>query len=170
MPASAIEGVLVPGCMALAPAVSRNGGVTVYKKGYHGPRNWMRTNYPDNYSIQLDIDQLGPGDEGSAFDWTFDDARLRSDFRTIAVFTRRLIEAGRNHDPRTYPLREVFGNADLDREVEGWSFYRDREATSEDSHLWHIHFSVWRTYINDEQHPKHSPRRRISRGRVADTS
>jgi hypothetical protein len=147
---SAIDEVLVPGCRALAPVVFRNGGTTVYKSGYHGPRDWMRRNYPNDYSIQHAKDQKGPGDKGSAFDWTFDDARLRSDFSTIAKFSRRLYVAGQTKDPRAYPLREFQGNIDSDRTVEGWSFYRERAITTSDtSHLWHIHFSVWRQYIND---------------------
>lgn len=146
---SAIDDVLVPGCRALAPAVFRNGGTTVYKTGYHGPRDWMRRNHPGDYSIQHAKDQRGPGDKGSAFDWTFDDARLRSDFRTIAKFSNRLYQAGKNKDPRAYPLREFYGNIDLDRTVEGWSFYRDRPGSSDSSHQWHIHFSIWRQYIND---------------------
>lgn len=145
---SAIDTVLVPGCLALS-SQCRNKGTTVLKTGYHGPRDWLRRNHPGDYSIELPIDQLGPGDKGAAFDLGFEDARLRSDFRTIAKFSNRLYVAGKNKDPRAYPLREFFGNIDLDRDVEGWSFYRDGPRSSDSSHLWHIHFSIWRKYIND---------------------
>lgn len=149
MATSAIEGVLVPGCLALA-SNSRNSGVTVNKGGYHSTRNWLKTNQPDDYSIQLPADKLGPGDEGSAFDWSFDDARLHSDFKTIAKFSTRLYEAGQRKDPRAYPMREFQGNIDSDRTVEGWSYYRDHALTTSDlTHLWHIHFSIWRKHIND---------------------
>lgn len=145
---SAISTVLWPGCKALAPSVSALGGITVNKGGYHSTRNWLRANEPNDYSIQLPADKLGPGDEGSALDWTFTDAQ-RSNFGTIAKFSRRLYEAGQRKDPRAYPLREFYGNIDSDRTVEGWSFYRDRPGSSDSSHLWHIHFSVYRKYIND---------------------
>ena len=146
--AGAIDTVLVPGCLALS-SVSRNSGTFVNKTGYHNSRNNLLQDHPDDYSVQLPIDRQGPGDKGSAFDWSFDDARLRSDFRTIAKFSKRLYEAGENKDPRTYPLREFYGNTDGDRDVEGWSYYRNGPRSSDKSHLWHIHFSVWRKYIND---------------------
>lgn len=149
MGTSAIEGVLWPGCKALAPEQSYNLGITVNKGGYHSTRNWLKANKPTDYSIQEAIDKLGPSDEGSALDWGFHDANERSDFRTIAKFSRRLYEAGQNHDPRAYPLREFYGNTDLDRDVEGWSYFRDGPRSSDDTHLFHIHFSVWRKYIND---------------------
>jgi hypothetical protein len=148
MATSAIEGVLWPGCRALAPKVSALGGITAFKTGYHGPRNWMKANHPNDYSIQLAIDKLGPGDEGSALDWTFTDAQ-KSDFSTIAKFSRRLFKAGQEKDPRAYPLREFYGNTDSDREVEGWSYYRNRAGSSDSTHLWHIHMSIYRKYIND---------------------
>jgi hypothetical protein len=149
MATSAIEGVLMPGLLRLA-SNSRNSGITVYKTGYHGPRNWLKANHPTDYSIQLPADLQGPGDEGAGADWSFDDARLHGDYKTIAKFSRLLYEAGQRKDPRAYPLREFQGNIDSDRTVEGWSFYREHAITTSDtSHLWHIHFSVWRKYIND---------------------
>lgn len=146
---SAITDILVPGCRALAPDVFRNGGTTVFKPGYHGPRDWMRKYHPSNYSIQLAKDLKGPATKGSAFDWTFSDAQA-GNYETIAKFSRRLYKAGQDDDPRAYPLREFQGNIDSDRTVEGWSYYRGHALTTSDtSHLWHIHFSIWRQYIDN---------------------
>jgi hypothetical protein len=125
------------------------GGITVNKGGYHSTRNWLKANKPTDYSIQESIDKLGPADAGSALDWTFSDAQ-RGDYKTIAKFSKRLYEAGKDKDPRAYPLREFYGNIDLDGTVEGWSYFRDEARSSDPSHAWHIHFSVWREYINDE--------------------
>lgn len=146
---SAIHDVLWPGIRDIVGSDAALSGITVNKGGYHSTRNWLRANEPGDYSIQLGIDQLGPGDEGAAIDVTFKSAQ-GGDFRNIAKFSTLLYEAGKRGDPRAYPLREFQGNIDLDRDVEGWSFYRDHALTSSDkSHLWHIHQSIFRKYLND---------------------
>jgi hypothetical protein len=48
-------------------------------------------------------------------------------------------------------MREFYGNTDSDREVEGWDYARGRSASSDDSHLWHIHISVHRKYVADKK-------------------
>src|SRR3990172_3421380 len=147
---SAIETILWPGLKALEPAQSVLSGIEADKPGYHNTRDrLLREGRTDDYSIQTAKDNKGPGDEGSAIDWTFRDAQA-GNFSTIAKYSNRLYAAGVNDDPRakTY-LREFFGNTDSDRTVEGWSYYRDASATSDNSHLWHIHLSIYRKYIND---------------------
>ncbi|WP_369335632.1 peptidoglycan-binding protein (plasmid) [Micromonospora sp. NBC_01405] len=141
---SAIETVLWPGLRGLAPK-SKLGGILARKRGYHNSRDHLPA---DDYSVQFYIDREGPADQGSAIDWTFPDAQ-DGDFRTIAHFSRLLLDAGRRGDSRAYPMREFFGNVDSDREVEGWDYARDKAATSDSSHLWHIHISIHRKYIND---------------------
>jgi len=146
---SAIRNVLWPGILEIVGTDAVLSGITVNKGGYHSTRNWLKINRPGDYSIEEPIDQLGPGDQGAAIDVTFRSAQ-GGDFRNIARYSQRLLVAGLHEDPRTYPLREFFGNADLDREVEGWSYFRKAAKSSDDSHLWHIHQSIWRKYINDE--------------------
>jgi len=146
--ASLIHTVLWPGIKEIIGDDVVNSGITVNKGGYHSTRNWLKANRPTDYSIQLDIDNEGPGDEGAALDTTFKTAQ-HGDYRTISKYMTRLIDAGKNHDPRTYPLREAFGNSDLDVLVEGWSYYRDRAMGSDGSHAWHIHQSIHRKYVND---------------------
>jgi hypothetical protein len=145
---SAIETVLWPGIKAIVGDDAVLAGITVNKGGYHSTRNWLRANKTNDYSIQLPIDQLGPGDEGAAIDVTFKTAQ-RGNYTNIAKYMDRLMKAGRDKDPRAYPLREAFGQDDNDLIVEGWSYYRDRAMSSDPSHLWHIHQSIWRKYIND---------------------
>jgi len=141
---TAIEDVLWPGMKALEPT-SLLSGTLANKPGYHNSRNRLPAT---DYSVaQFAIDRQGPANEGSAIDWTFPDAQ-RGDYRTIAKYSKRLLDAGMRGDPRTQYMREFFGNADLDTVVEGWDFAKKRSATSDDSHLWHIHISIHRKYIN----------------------
>ncbi len=122
------------------------GGIYANKKGYHN----KRMNLPStDYSVaQFAKDRVGPKDEASGIDITFPDAQ-RGDYSTIAKYSRRLLAAGKAKDPRTVYFREFFGNVDSDREVEGYDFTKERPASSDSSHLWHIHVSWHRAYIRD---------------------
>ncbi|OJF12782.1 hypothetical protein BG844_18820 [Couchioplanes caeruleus subsp. caeruleus] len=130
---------------------SKLGGILADKPGYHNTRNRLRAQgLRWDYSIRLPRDRKGPGDAAAAIDWTFPDAQAGR-FTTIARYSKRLLDAGRVRDPRTYAMREFYGNVDADHDVEGWDFVRDKAATSDDSHLWHIHISVRRAYVNDRE-------------------
>lgn len=146
---SAIATVLWPGIRDIVGSDAVNAGILVDKPGYHNSRNRLiARGMRDDYSIVEWFDKLGPGDEGAALDVTFKSAQA-GDYRNIAKYSKRLFDAGLRDDPRAYPLREFFGNIDLDSDVEGWSFFRKRSATSTSSHRWHIHQSIKRKYIND---------------------
>lgn len=131
------------------------GGIYANKRGYHNTRNNLRNQGRwSDYSIQAAADKRGPGDKAAAVDITFRDAQA-SRFGTIAKYTRRVINAMRDRDKRLFHggaavWREVFGNADLDREVEGWSLYRGYAVSSDSSHLWHIHLSCHRQFVENE--------------------
>lgn len=141
---TAIEDVLWPGMDALHPP-GLLGGILARKPGYHNSRDRLPSS---DYSVaQFAIDREGPADEASAIDWTFPDAQ-RAEYGNIAKFSKRLLAAGKAKDPRTIYMREFFGNTDTDREVEGWDFAKDRASSSDSSHLWHIHISIHRKYIN----------------------
>lgn len=121
-------------------------GIYARKPGYHNTR---AGNSPSNYSVaQFAADRQGPSNKAAALDISFRSAK-NGDFRKIALYSKRLLDAGRSNDPRTYGMREFYGNADLDREVEGYDFARRRVASSDDSHLWHIHISILRKYVGD---------------------
>lgn len=46
-------------------------------------------------------------------------------------------------------VREFYGNIDGDRIVDGWDNLRDRERTSDSSHLWHWHLTLDRRRCDD---------------------
>jgi hypothetical protein len=141
---SSIHDVLWPGMEKLHPA-GRLGGILARKRGYHNSRDHLPSY---DYSVaQFAVDREGPDTEAAAIDWTFPDAQA-GDYRSIAKFSSRLLAAGRAGDPRTIFIREFFGNTDSDREVEGWDFSKNRASSSDTSHLWHIHISIHRKYVN----------------------
>lgn len=139
---SAIEDVLWPGFKLIEPS-ARLGGTLARKPGYHNSRDHLPST---DYSVaQFAIDRQGPADEASAIDLTFPDAQA-GDYKTISKYSKRLY-AVRGGDPRTVYMREFFGQIDNDTQVEGWDYSKNRASSSDSSHLWHIHISVHRKYI-----------------------
>lgn len=115
------------------------GGDFANKPGYHN----MRQNLPSSdYSVcDRPPDGGGPSDVAAAIDWTFPDAQ-RGDYSTIAKYTKRLFTSARDpNDPRLNGYREFYGQADDDSYVEGYDIRYQVDATSDSSHLWHIHIS-----------------------------
>lgn len=142
---SAIFDVLWQGMKALEPT-SELGGILANKPGYHNARNRLPAS---DYSVrQYAVDREGPSDEGSAIDWTFPEAQS-GNYSRIKKYSLRLQNAGLRQDPRTKYIREYYGNVDGDREVDGYDFRAHTFAGSDPSHLWHIHISIHRKYIND---------------------
>jgi hypothetical protein len=128
---------------------TQNGGLFAAKSGYHNTRNNHLRNRPGDYSIQDAVDREGPGDKAGAFDWTFPDAQAGR-YATISRYMSRIIASGKDpDDPRLNGWREFYGQADGDREVEGWDSRYLVPVTSDSSHLWHIHGSVSRKYADD---------------------
>jgi hypothetical protein len=122
------------------------GGIYANKSGYHNTRAANLLSWPGNYSIRLALDLLGPSDKSAALDWTFPEAQ-RGDYRRIALFCARLLAASQARDPRLRGLREWYGQADADAAVEGWDLADHEPASSDSSHLWHLHLSFWRAYV-----------------------
>lgn len=141
---SAIEDVLWPGMKALEPK-SELGGILARKPGYHNSRDHLPA---DDYSVaQFAVDREGPANEGSAIDWTFPDAQA-GNYTTISKYSKRLYAARGGSDSRTVYMREFFGQIDSDSTVEGWDYAKNKASSSDSSHLWHIHISIHRKYIN----------------------
>lgn len=119
-------------------------GIYADKRGYHNKRKDLPST---DYSVKLPADKLGPNDKASAFDMTSRSAQ-KGDYKNIAKYSKRLLEAGKAKDPRLDGWREFFGQTDSDRQVEGWDFYHHESSTSSDtSHNWHIHGSELREFI-----------------------
>lgn len=126
-----------------------NGGVYANKSGYHNTRTNNNRQWPGNYSVVDDVDKRGPADKAAAYDWTFRNAQS-GNYSTIMKYTKRLLASAKDmDDPRLNGWREFYGQADSDRAVEGWDTRYGRAATSDSSHLWHIHFSETRGLVEN---------------------
>lgn len=132
---------------AFEPAIVL-GGFYADKPGYHNiPKNLSK----GDYSLQLAADRAGPPDKCAAVDFTFPAAQTGS-YDLIAKYASRLLNSGLDpNDPRGNGLREFYGQADGDRDVEGWDFQKLVRVTSDSSHLWHIHISVLRNMVNSKE-------------------
>jgi hypothetical protein len=120
---------------------SELGGIYANKSGYHNTRKGNQQNWPNDYSIEDDEDQGGPSNMAAALDWTFPDAQSGR-YETIMKYSKRLLASGQDpNDTRLDGWREFYGQTDTDTHVEGWDFRYVVPATSDPSHLWHIHFS-----------------------------
>lgn len=129
---------------ALEPK-SKLAGILARKPGYHNSRDHLPD---DDYSVaQFAVDREGPANEGSAIDWTFPNAQS-GDYSTISKYSKRLYAVRGGNDSRTVYMREFFGNTDTDTAVEGWDYSKNKASVSDSSHLWHIHISIHRKYIN----------------------
>jgi hypothetical protein len=151
---------------------TQNGGIYANKPGYHNTR---AQNDSDNYSVRDAEDQGGPSDKAAAYDWTFPEAQgfapasnpdfdaqpaeklvaAAADYSGISKYAKRLLASGRDaDDPRMNGWREFYGQADNDGDVEGYDFRYNRDASSDDSHLWHIHLSEDRDKVTSLDNKK----------------
>ena len=120
------------------------GGIFASKPGYHNTRDG---NDPHNYSVVDPPDKGGPANLAAALDWTFPDAQSGR-YDLIIKYSKRLLDSGKDpNDSRLDWMREFYGQADKDTAVEGWDFRYAVPASSDSSHLWHIHFSFSRNAL-----------------------
>lgn len=117
-------------------------GIAAQKTGYHDSRN---NNPSGNYSVVLPLDKQGPGDGAAALDITLSDAKM-------ITWTKKLMAGLDAKDPRLKAIKEVIGTRD-GRNVVRYTRNSPTSspvwAGSDSSHLWHIHISLFRAYIND---------------------
>lgn len=109
-------------------------GDIAHKYGYHRARAVLPA---DDYSIELKRDQGGDDWAASALDITPPDALHQH------RLTYRLAKATTAGDHRLRCVREWYGSLDSVH-VAGWDLATDRPATSDASHLWHVHISFYR--------------------------
>ncbi|QSB15246.1 peptidoglycan-binding protein [Natronosporangium hydrolyticum] len=120
------------------------GGIWAAKSGYHSSRAYNQANHPGNYSIRLSLDLQGPSDKAAAIDYTMSDAEMRRR-------TGYLRDGVERNDPRLYAVREFYGTVNSstvfgrikDSRTGSW-----RVSSADSSHLWHIHISFFRAYVN----------------------
>lgn len=133
--------------IALNPQIV-GGGMYAPKSGFHNTRAANQAQWPGNYSYRSVQNQRGPSDKCAAYDWVFKDAQ-NGNYSTIIIFSRRLYDAGVRNDPRLKGWFEFFGQIDTDSTVEGRNFPARTDATSDNSHLWHIHASELRELVEE---------------------
>lgn len=119
-------------------------GDQAHTYGYH--RGAAYVNWGD-YSTTLPEDRQYPSAHmASAIDMSFNDSKMR-------LYTGRLKVAADKNDPRLKYVREFYGTLNSSsvygRTHNGstdasWEF-----ASSDSSHLWHIHLSILRKYCNN---------------------
>lgn len=115
--------------------------------GYHRSRAWVVNSHWSaygwgDYSVQAAADQDGDANWLCAVDFTPGNAD------TMIAMSQRLaaaVQAG-----RCPQLREWYGNVDGDQVVDGWDLLANRAATSDSSHLWHVHMSFLRARAGDD--------------------
>lgn len=126
---------------------TENGGIYANKKGYHNTRANNQKSWPGNYSIIDSVDKAGPNDKAAAYDWTFPSAQ-NGHYERISYYTNLLLKSAKDlNDPRLNGWREFYGQANSDTKVEGWDTRYGISATSDSSHLWHIHMSETRGLV-----------------------
>lgn len=136
-------------CKRVIPGV-RLGGIYANKRGYHNTRANNLKFWPNDYSIRLDADKLGPSDKAAAIDLTMSGDQM---VRRTNYLYRSALNKG---DPRLRPLREFIGTRDGEQvycRIAGNSSGLGEGRGSNDwgrdsSHLWHIHISILRQFVN----------------------
>jgi hypothetical protein len=123
------------------------GGIFADKRGYHNTRKRNQQKWPDDYSIRLALDKLGPSDKSGGIDLTMNTAAMKK-------YTARLDKAAKAKDKRLYlngepVIREFIGTKD-GKNVYCYDLAKRREDHTRDStHLWHVHISFTRKYVNN---------------------
>jgi len=122
-------------------------GDEFHLSGYHRSRAWIVNSRWSSYgwgdySVQDAADQGGDENWLCAVDFTPGDAA------TMIAVSQRLAAAVQVG--RCPQLREWYGNVDGDQWVDGWDLLAGRAATSDSSHLWHIHMSFLRDRAGDD--------------------
>jgi hypothetical protein len=95
-----------------------------------------------DYSVQNELDKGGDARWYAAMDAT------PSSVTTLIDMCKRL-DAAMRADTLSQ-VREWYGNVDGDQVVDGWDDVAHKAATSDTSHLWHLHISFYRARADDD--------------------
>lgn len=109
-------------------------------RGYHRSRNWILNSAyskygTTDYSIQLELDKGGDGNWLAALDMTVPAEQLYAACRRVD----QAVRAGLLPE-----VREFYGTFD-GKTVIGYDAAKGRPATSDSSHLYHLHISFYRS-------------------------
>lgn len=125
------------------------GGIYANKRGYHNSVIANQVNWSDNYSIRLPLDLVKENrSKARAIDLTMSRAEM-------VVWTYRMRSSALDpEDPRLAAVREFYGTLDG---VKVYGLIKDdangpwEPSTSDPSHLYHGHTSIFTVYVNDWQ-------------------
>lgn len=120
-------------------------GNTVHVKGYHRSRNWV-LHSPDCTNRTYSVSETTGNRSGGDGDWICA-VDLGLPQPLLLEVCRRLDEAVRAG--RLEKITEWYGNLDGDERVDGYNNILNRLATSDSSHLTHLHMSFDRGRAND---------------------
>jgi len=122
-------------------------GIYADKDGYHNTVTTNKKKWPNNYSIKLSLDlDFGNYDKARGIDLTMSTAEM------IKWTSRMKASALNFQDHRLAAVREFYGTLDgvnvygliKDAENSTW-----RRSTSDSSHLWHGHTSIFAAFVNN---------------------
>lgn len=107
--------------------------------GYHRSRNWINAHGDGSgdYSNQLALDRAGDPNWLAALDISLPPDQMRA-------VSGRLLRGMRDGNPRLAAVREFYGTVDGENVI-GWDSSTNRAVSSDDSHLWHVHISFYRS-------------------------
>lgn len=114
-------------------------------RGYHRSRRWIReSRWCTNrtYSVSENAGNQTGGNSNwiSAIDITLPPSKLLPACQRLDIEVR----AG-----RLEKVAEWYGNLNGDSRVDGYNNIANHPASSDDSHLWHLHISFVRSHAND---------------------
>jgi len=121
-------------------------GNTAHLSGYHRSRRWVKTSrycLSRTYSVSRTAgDRSGGHDDAvSALDLSLPTAQLLAACKRLDAAVR----AG-----HLEKITEWYGNLDGDARVDGYDNIANRVASSDPSHLWHLHMSFDRGRVDDD--------------------
>ena len=128
----------------LMPAAVLSGivGDAAHTYGYHCSRAELPRS---DYSVKLPADRRGPPDAAAALDVSYPPKQMK-------LVTARLVRAAKRGDPRVARLREFCGTLN-GRQTYPWQIHPASGSEGvdswDDSHLWHVHLSMLRQYVDD---------------------
>lgn len=137
--------------LALEPDDFVFAGAYVLKRSYHSTVEDNLARWPGDYSIRLAADLRGPRDKGRALDIKSRQAAAGKQPTIMARYGARMRAAAKARDPRVRKWREVLGQFDVDTPPEAIDFQSLAERQPDDTHEWHIHWSILTAFVNDPE-------------------